>query len=920
MEGALSYRPLDRPRNEIRLLRILPPADDVFTQPNLAFSPDPIECVLEYESLDHMPRRPEAGHEPLSFPPGEAREYYLRLLQGDATISSLNSAFDADGAFEDALSKSRAQGHCGNAEIAAYLSASYKLQKLQDVWKRWNGDPNPNIDCSIPDGRLAALLRAYDEWVQQREAWVPREVKLFGSNANAVFERWVKSWVWAPLSGHDKCPQNTSSAGYFALSYVWNNVPSPFVPQYGHEILAMQRARASGLDPDDPKRAQLEPQPDAPRRPLRCAPIYINGYRVLVGENLESALRAMREIPEIRCGKRVWVDSLCINQNDLEEKAHEVGRMADIYMAATKVISYLGRDEDKCGHVLEVLNGLGESALLFSQEVNARNCDLVVGDNIKKSELIRYLWTLLRLPYWYRAWVVQELFHADETGILICGARKFLTANILRGAGLLIMAPTSLVRADDRLVLHGPRGDRMPLVLIIRGLRRLGLLQTFSAQKRHLLSLKDLAHHWFEIPSSSEVTDPRDLFYSLLAMLPSELRSNITINYAPGWTLRHVMTDFAAAHMRTNQSLSWILLRPQVPFPGLAKWPSWVPNLALGDYEPSTMWYTSLTAGVDERVDSELDIDVLDGRLTCQALHLDTIRGSSTDALSQQVQNNAHFTPTSGGLEAAFGEEQYRILFGGQQIVNSLRGLPEDDDTDFAAPPLSEGMESHNYADSEGLRAAVARCFKVLGLSTQEDATTIFDVSDDAFERASEDFDIAYKAHSSQFYSDEPPQSFLAPSSPSGAIRILKGLVTQCGNLDFWGFTLKDFFAMSSPSPPRTKKRPVLITDYFVPLSASLSQKSRKSPTVLHSTSGWAIGRLFTTRFGLVGAAQCRTRQGDEIFYLPGCSMPVVLRPSRGQDGCYKLVGGVYLDGLMVPDLRPVLKSSGAEVMNITLV
>ena len=97
---------------------------------------------------------------------------------------------------------------------------------------------------------------------------------------------------------------------------------------------------------------------------------------------------------------------------------------------------------------------------------------------------------------------------------------------------------------------------------------------------------------------------------------------------------------------------------------------------------------------------------------------------------------------------------------------------------------------------------------------------------------------------------------------------------------------------MSSPSPPRTKNRPALITDYFAPLSASQSQQSRKSPTVLGSTGGWMIGRLFTTRFGLVGASQCHTRQGDEIFYLPGCSMSVVLRPSQGQDGCYKLVVG----------------------------
>ena len=405
--------------------------------------------------------------------------------------------------------------------------------------------------------------------------------------------------------------------------------------------------------------------------------------KVMVGENLEAALRAMREMPEIRCGTRVWVDSLCINQNDAEEKAHEAKRMADIYMRATRVISYLGRDEDKCGHVLETLNGLAESWLLFgpSQEVCTRNCSLVVGDDVKNSDFIRCIGMLLRRPYWYRAWVVQELFHTGETGILICGARKFPTANILRGAGLLVMTPTFLVKADSRLVLPSPiGGDKMPLSFIVRGLRRLGFLQGFGENKRHFSSLKFLSALWFEIPSTSEVTDPRDLVYSRLAFLPSELLANITVDYSPDWTFRHVMTDFAAAHIRANKSLSWILLRPQVPFPGYESWPSWVPNLALGDYEPQITWLTGLTGGVTELLESEPEIHVQSGRLRCRAVHLDTIRQSSKDTVSHRLRQNSYFTSTSGGLEAAFGQDQYRILFSGQRMADSLRHLFEEGD------------------------------------------------------------------------------------------------------------------------------------------------------------------------------------------------------------------------------------------------
>jgi len=45
-----------------------------------------------------------------------------------------------------------------------------------------------------------------------------------------------------------------------------------------------------------------------------------------------------------------------------------------------------------------------------------------------------------------------------------------------------------------------------------------------------------------------------------------------------------------------------------------------------------------------------------------------------------------------------------------------------------------------------------------------------------------------------------------------------------------------------------------------------------------------------------------------------GYSMPVVLRPPRRQDDGYELLGCVYLDGSVMPDLRPVLRSSGSEM------
>ena len=51
----------------------------------------------------------------------------------------------------------------------------------------------------------------------------------------------------------------------------------------------------------------------------------------------------------IEMGTRVWIDALCINQQDLEERNMEVKRMADIYARALRVISWKEKDYSDAG-------------------------------------------------------------------------------------------------------------------------------------------------------------------------------------------------------------------------------------------------------------------------------------------------------------------------------------------------------------------------------------------------------------------------------------------------------------------------------------------------------------------------------------------------------------------------------------------
>jgi hypothetical protein len=61
--------------------------------------------------------------------------------------------------------------------------------------------------------------------------------------------------------------------------------------------------------------------------------------KISVTRNLLAALNALRYPNESRW---LWVDAICINQNDKAEKAKQISIMRDIYAKATSVIVWLG--------------------------------------------------------------------------------------------------------------------------------------------------------------------------------------------------------------------------------------------------------------------------------------------------------------------------------------------------------------------------------------------------------------------------------------------------------------------------------------------------------------------------------------------------------------------------------------------------
>lgn len=69
--------------------------------------------------------------------------------------------------------------------------------------------------------------------------------------------------------------------------------------------------------------------------------VLVNGHNVKVTNNLHSLLKCLRRNGKVR-QFLLWIDALCINQEDLDERAEQVQIMGSIYAEALNVHIWMG--------------------------------------------------------------------------------------------------------------------------------------------------------------------------------------------------------------------------------------------------------------------------------------------------------------------------------------------------------------------------------------------------------------------------------------------------------------------------------------------------------------------------------------------------------------------------------------------------
>lgn len=364
--------------------------------------------------------------------------------------------------------------------------------------------------------------------------------------------------------------------------------------------------------------------------------INVSGQVLEIRENLAITLHALRH-PKKQLV--LWVDSVCIHQQDNDEKGSQVAMMTRIYSDATIVLAWIGSESHDSGKALKTLykmsipyqdlitnkpkNSSDEEAvksLTHMKEWTEKSLPKVLPSKISEADkTVLAILHLMSRPYWKRVWVQQELA-LGKNAIVICGQDNIelspfghgintvpMTAHFLKNR----MSEKIRERAGRLVAESGP------------GLNRLGKSKHESIPLRLLLFNECFSR---PVEQRLQAADRRDLVYGLMSLAKDFEELDLKPDYHKTW--QQVFQNLSEAYIRKGNVGILAYAQRLESCNGL---PSWVPDWShTGDTIAPLVHYgkisnlgTPYSASSDSQCHYEFSGD---GSITLSGVYVDTIR------------------------------------------------------------------------------------------------------------------------------------------------------------------------------------------------------------------------------------------------------------------------------------------------------
>ncbi|KAK4160289.1 heterokaryon incompatibility protein-domain-containing protein [Cladorrhinum sp. PSN259] len=235
-----------------------------------------------------------------------------------------------------------------------------------------------------------------------------------------------------------------------------------------------------------------------------------DGCNFPVGENLYAALVALRD-PILE--RLIWVDAVCINQEDDTEKGHQVQAMAKIYARARDVVVWLGPATAGSHQAFQLIHGLA----LDKNEILPRGFSVTPPMQYFAKDAVL---DLVRRAWFKRIWILQEVAAARHI-VIKSGSDEMSADAFCAGLAGLHESIEHLNHKDGNVL--DPDKEIRNSLLRLHPVTRLMRHAAFRSRNenysspRYSLNIAPLSE-LIDLYKTFEATDPRDKIYALMGM------------------------------------------------------------------------------------------------------------------------------------------------------------------------------------------------------------------------------------------------------------------------------------------------------------------------------------------------------------------------------------------------------------------
>ncbi|PQE05937.1 heterokaryon incompatibility protein [Rutstroemia sp. NJR-2017a BBW] len=263
--------------------------------------------------------------------------------------------------------------------------------------------------------------------------------------------------------------------------------------------------------------------------------IFIDGCSSRITENLEVALRWLRHVDRERV---LWVDAICVNQQDLAERESQVSLMAEIYGGCQFCTVWLGEEDASTERAFDLLRSMASGShfedwscfpleFLQSLKLYRESKKELEACILSYSGLLEPSQDLFKRSWWSRSWTVQELIFSKLVTVK-CG-RHEIDWDQLSQAHSTLEIHLERCCAHFRDYLSGV--DDTSLHIFDVAVSALNELRLGYQEEKQPGAGRHSMVYILALNRKRKASDPRDKVYAFLSLCPVDVRETLRADY-----------------------------------------------------------------------------------------------------------------------------------------------------------------------------------------------------------------------------------------------------------------------------------------------------------------------------------------------------------------------------------------------------